>query len=146
MARKRPMSRARSRDIQVPAQIQQVNGREVVTPSNKASRLSPEFVVESFAHHLQIHSNRLHERTHEGNCTSRNSNGLTNTSLAPRFDQAHSTSVAMESWRDPKTGLPRELGDAWVLVKGPECARCTLQGHQRGINALLLLNEEVERT
>ncbi len=50
-----------------------------------------------------------------------------------------------EHWQD-SYGHAKDLGEAWSLTKGAREARCVLQGHPLGIEARILIDDEVRRT
>ena len=50
-----------------------------------------------------------------------------------------------ESWQDAH-GQPKELGEVWRLRKGKREAACVLQGHPIGMEARVLVDDEVIST
>ena len=50
-----------------------------------------------------------------------------------------------EHWQDAY-GRAKDLGLVWELVKGTHVARCVLQGHPLGIEARVLIDDEIHRT
>lgn len=52
----------------------------------------------------------------------------------------------MESWQDPRTGKAKDLGEVWALEKNGHRARRLLQGHPIGIEALVFVDGDLQRT
>lgn len=50
-----------------------------------------------------------------------------------------------EHWQDGH-GQAKDLGEVWTLAKGGRQARCVLQGHPLGIEARVLVDDELHRT
>lgn len=50
-----------------------------------------------------------------------------------------------EDWQDGY-GRAKDLGEVWRLHKSAHTARCLLQGHPIGIEARVLVDDEVQRT
>lgn len=51
-----------------------------------------------------------------------------------------------EHWQDWQTGRAKDLGLVWALRKGAHTARCILQGHPFGVEAVVLVDGDVQRT
>ena len=51
-----------------------------------------------------------------------------------------------ESWQDVRTGQPKDLGEVWSLTKNGRVARCVLRGHPLGVEACVLVDDEIQRT
>ena len=51
-----------------------------------------------------------------------------------------------EHWQDWQTGEAKDLGEVWALRKGDHTARCVLQGHPIGVEARVLVDDDVQRT
>lgn len=51
----------------------------------------------------------------------------------------------VDHWQDA-SGDAKDLGEVWTLQKGRRTARCVLQGHPLGIEARILVDDEVHRT
>lgn len=52
----------------------------------------------------------------------------------------------VEHWQDDLTGTAKDLGEVWCLEKNGHTVRCVLQGHPIGIEARVLIDEEIHRT
>lgn len=52
----------------------------------------------------------------------------------------------MDDWRDHRTGRAKDLGEVWSLEKNGRIARCVLQGHPLGVEARVLVDDEIQRT
>lgn len=50
-----------------------------------------------------------------------------------------------EPWQD-MYGRAKDLGVVWVLRKGQREARCVLQGHPCGVEARILIDDDLRRT
>lgn len=55
----------------------------------------------------------------------------------PRLHTAH--------WQDAY-GRAKDLGEVWLLTKGTRVARCLLQGHPIGVEARVLVDDDLQRT
>lgn len=51
-----------------------------------------------------------------------------------------------EHWHDWKTGFAKDLGVVWELVKGSHAARCVLQAHPLGTEAVVLIDGDIHRS
>lgn len=52
----------------------------------------------------------------------------------------------VEPWQDYRTGQAKALGEVWTLEKAGRRARCVLQGHPLGLEARVLVDDELQRS
>lgn len=51
----------------------------------------------------------------------------------------------MEDWQD-NCGQAKDLGEVWTLRKDARTARCVLQGYPVGIEARIVVDDELQRS